>query len=282
MNYYVNPKIPEGLTDAEEGHGRSFLAALLKYLAILAIFLIVVDVAARLLAPLVPFSWEKHLVPDYFLRPTTEASAGQVEKDLNALGQKVARGMDLPDDVTLTFHYSDRAVVNALATFGGHIVVFKGLLETMDSEDALAAVLAHEIGHIKNRDMLKGLVRVVSLSILLGALDFSSPASALGQTTGNLGILSYSRAQEVKADREATLTLGRLYGHIKGLELCFTALQKAAGSEPPEIISSHPDTVKRIRAAKELAAVLGFPADGLITPLSGALSLKEGRGTASP
>ena len=276
MNYYVNPKIPDGLTDSEENHGRSFLGYLLKYLACIAVFLILVDVAARLLAPMMPFSWERHLVPETLLRPSFEARAMTVERELNILGQKVAQTMDLPEDMTLTFHYSDVEMVNAFATFGGHIIVFKGLLESMESEDALAAVLAHEIGHIKNRDMVKGLVRVIGFSVMTTAIDVSSTeAATMGQAAGGMGLMSYSRSQETRADQEATLALGRLYGHTKGLEQCFTALKNAAGAEPPEIISSHPDTIKRIESAKALAAKRNLPTEGQTTPLPDALKLKK-------
>ena len=188
--------------------------------------------------------------------------------------------MGLPPDMAITVHYVSDPTVNALATFGGHVIVFRGLLERLESEDALAAVLAHEIGHIKNRDMLKGLIRAASLSLLAGAVGSAGPSTGLENAVGQIGLMSYSRGQEAKADRLATLALGRIYGHTKGFEECFKILMAAPGVElsqlTPEFISTHPDILKRIKHSQELAAELGLPSEGSLTPLTGGLRLKDG------
>lgn len=280
MEYFTNPEIPENLDGAQDGHGRSFVIIMLKALGFMAAFIIIVDILSRLLAPLVPFSWEKALVPDSLLRPAVEAEARQIETELNALAAKVAAAMDLPPELSIRVHYSNDPTVNALATFGGQVIVFRGLLEHLDSEDALAAVLAHEIGHVKNRDVIKGLMRAVSLAILAGAVGSSSnnASGGLESAAGQIGLLSYSRGQEAAADREAILALGRVYGHTQGFEDCFKALLAAElgfARFTPEIFSSHPDTVKRINKSKELAAELGLPNQGPKLPLGGALRVEK-------
>lgn len=279
MEYFSNPEIPDNLDGVRDGHGRSFLVVLLKALGFLIAFLVIVDILARLLAPFVPFGWEKALVPESILGPTQVEQGALIEKDLNDLAGRLAAVMNLPPDMTLTVHYVSDPTVNALATFGGHIVVFKGLLERLESEDALAAVLAHEIGHIKNRDMLKGLIRAVSLSLMAGAVGSAGPSTGLENAVGQIGLMSYSRSQEAGADRLATLALGRLYGHTKGFEECFQVLMTAPGAElahlTPEFLSTHPDILKRIKRSKELSAELGLPSEGVPAPLAGALKLKD-------
>ncbi len=270
MEYFTNPPIPDNLDGSREGHGRTFLATVLKALVFVAAFLVVLDLGARFLAPFVPFSWETKLAPDSALTtPPATARGRALEDALNALGRRVASAMDLPPGMTVTIHYQEGELVNALATFGGHIIVFEGLLKEMDSEDALAAVLAHEIGHVKHRDMIKGLVRVVGLSLLLAGMEASPGASSLGEAVGGVGLTSYSRGQESEADAAAALALGRLYGHIQGVESCFLTLRRAAEGqmEAPEIVSSHPDTLKRIQRARELAVEQGIPTAGPLTPL---------------
>lgn len=266
MSYYVNPRIPEDMNDSQEGHLRSFVLTFLKALAFLAVFVAVMDIAARLAAPFVPFKWEKALTPDAFL-PGAGSPPSEIDARLNELGRRLAAGMDLPPDMTITIHYDQSNMVNAMATFGGHIVVFKGLLDIMESEEALAAVLAHEIAHVKHRDVIKGLWRAVSLSILLAAVD-SPSLGGVGDAAGGAALMSYSRRQERLADEAATEALGRLYGHTQGFERAFTALMASAkGLKVPEVLSSHPDSQKRIDSSKALAARSGYPTEGVATPL---------------
>lgn len=285
MEYFTNPEIPENLDGVRDGHGRSFLLVLLKALGFLVAFLAIIDILTRLLAPFVPFNWEKALIPDSLLRPASAGSAVVIEKELNLLAGRLSSVMNLPTDMGITVHYVDDPTVNAMATFGGQVIIFRGLLERLESEDALAAVLAHEIGHVKNRDMIKGLIKAVSLTLLSGAVGSSGHSTGLEQTVGQIGLMSYSRGQEAKADREATLALGRLYGHAKGFDECFQVFLSVPEAElsrlTPEILSSHPDTLKRIKRSQELAAELGLPAEGRLAPLPGALRLKKNT-AASP
>ncbi len=274
MTYYANPKIPENLSGSNESHGRDFLMTGLKVLGIIAALLLALDIAIRLLVPFVPFAWEKKLAPDSLLRllASTDKDEAAVELELNRLGQKLAAVMDLPPDMTITIHYSSGDTVNAVATLGGNIIVFKGLLEIMESEDALAAVLAHEIAHVKHRDMLKGLGRAFGLMLVSAALGSADTSTGISQGAMELGLLSYSRGQEVQADRAATLALGRLYGHSQGFEDSFQALIKAVdGPARPEMLSSHPDGLKRIERSRKVAAGHSFPAVGPTRPLPPAL-----------
>ncbi|MDR1044505.1 MAG: M48 family metallopeptidase [Candidatus Adiutrix sp.] len=275
MSYYANPQIPESLSSANEKQLRSFGLTVLQTLAALAAVLIVLELAARFLAPLTPFSWERRLAPDYFTRPAPAGSReAAIEAGLKTLSERLAAALEMPPDYELTIHYRDDPLVNALAGFGGHIIIFRGLLEKMESEDALAAVLAHEMAHVRHRDPVKGLVRLVGLTLTL-ALAGSGAASDLGQALAGVSLLSYSRRQETAADAAATLALGRLYGHSQGFEDCFRILSRAAEGLPqaPEILSSHPDTLKRLRASRDLAAGSGFPSRGRVTGLPAPLSL---------
>jgi len=283
MSYYANPRIPEDLSSSNEKHLRSFLKTGLKILGVIAAFLLILDIGTRVLAPLLPFSWERKLTPESLVRTLAEAEGGPpaLELELNKLGQRLAANMDLPPDMELTFHYSPGSTVNAFATLGGNIIVFQGLIDQMESEDALAAVLAHEIAHIKHRDMIKGLMRAAGLIVVSTALGSADSSSGLSQGAMQLGVLSYSRGQESSADVAATVALGRVYGHSQGFEDCFTALIKAAGGRDlPEILSSHPDSRKRIEKSQKTAAKYGFPATGPTRPLAPAFLAAKSKAKA--
>jgi Zn-dependent protease with chaperone function len=63
----------------------------------------------------------------------------------------------------ITVHVQPSTAVNAAALPGGHMLVFSGLLTEMRSENELAFVLAHELGHYAHRDHLRGLGRALVL-----------------------------------------------------------------------------------------------------------------------
>ncbi len=96
------------------------------------------------------------------------------------------------------FHYvPDRNMVNAFALPGGHVFIGQGLLDLMDSEDELAAVLGHEVEHIDRRHAVERLqiearLRHLGLASLLVAIPLE------------LFQAGYSKEQELEADREGT------------------------------------------------------------------------------
>ncbi|CAK8720103.1 hypothetical protein GMJAKD_09395 [Candidatus Electrothrix aarhusensis] len=99
-------------------------------------------------------------------------------------------------------------IANAFAFPGGRIVILEGLLETIDSENGLAFVLAHEMAHFKHRDHLRGmgrgLVFTAFSALLTGAgsdiTQLIAPALGIGQAR-------YSQDREALADKLALETL---------------------------------------------------------------------------
>lgn len=164
----------------------------------------------------------------------------------------------------------DDEMINAAALPGGTILVFTGLLDSMNSENELAFVLAHELGHFKNRDHLKGmgrlLVLVVGSVFLLGP---NNPVAELALSSINLAESSFSRGQESEADEFALKTLQCGYGHVGGATDFFsTMIEKESGSKLfGHYLSSHPDSHKRIDDINNQANQAGYPQKATI-PLS--------------
>ena len=70
---------------------------------------------------------------------------------------------------------------------------------------------------------------------------------------------AYSRDQEEDADRLAVRALNERYGHVGGATDLFEILNESyGGEEPPEILSSHPDTDDRIEMIREMAKERGW------------------------
>jgi predicted Zn-dependent protease len=121
--------------------------------------------------------------------------AATVERYLTRVGSEVARGAHrrLP----YSFHYIPGAYfINAFALPGGHVYVGGGLMELMDSEDELAAVIGHEIEHIDHYHCADRVQRQQALhKIPLGGLvDLPIEVFEAG----------YGKNQELEADREGT------------------------------------------------------------------------------
>jgi len=152
------------------------------------------------LAPLVPASLEKRygdlLVGDFggaFC--TTASGAAAIESLAHRLS---AEGNGQPFDIRVV----DMPMVNAAALPGGHIVLFRGLLDKTDSADEVAGVLAHEIAHIRNRHVTEALLRQFGFSMIIAGLGGSA-----GGNIDTMLSLSYSRDAEREADLDAVATL---------------------------------------------------------------------------
>lgn len=166
---------------------------------------------------------------------------------------------EAPYDVTA--HIIEYEKANAFAMPGGNILVSAGLIEKMESENELAYVLLHELGHFANRDHLKGLGRaIVFVAISTALLGPDNAISQLLASTIGVSELSSSRGQETAADEFALIKLQQVYGHVNGATDFF---EKISASKDPGIFghyfSTHPETIKRIEHIKAYAQGKDFP-----------------------
>ena len=207
------------------------------------------------LAEYVPYEYEKSIAKSF---KSNEAERNLVDDYLQSLSDEVARQMDLPEGMDITAHYVDQDIVNAMATLGGHIFIYRGLLEKLPHENALVMLLGHEIGHIKLRHPIRGLGKGVVISLALAALlgQSSDAATGLLVDTSTLTLLSFSREQEELADIEGLQASNNYYQHVEGVDDLFMVLideQDEQGVHVPQIMSSHPDTKRRISLINQVA-----------------------------
>jgi len=142
---------------------------------------------------------------------------------------------------------------NAVALPGGTIVVFSGLFDMLRSQNGLAFVMAHELGHYKQRDHLRGMGRGIVLTALSALLTGSgSNITQLAAPGVHLTQARYSRQREAMADDQALETLVCHYGHAGGA----TEFFKAMGAEHDSgrlnaYFASHPEGEARIAALEK-------------------------------
>lgn len=231
--------------------GTSAVGEFIKLAIALVVFCVILVVAItfgmRFLAPHIPFRYEVSLVEGLAKKFDADAPS-PTRQYLQELTDSLAAHMSVPEDMPLTVHVDSSNTPNAFATLGGHLIVTQGLLDLVDSENALAMVVAHEIAHIKHRDVITTLGSGVVISIVMGILFGNSNLTAISNTSGLLTHLTFSRAQENTADQAALDALTQYYGHTNGAETFFKKILETSwgNSAPPEILSTHPDTPKRI------------------------------------
>jgi predicted Zn-dependent protease len=193
---------------------------------------------------------------------------------VNAVGQRLARASHRPH---LEYHFLvvDSPEVNAFALPGGYIYVTRGLLAYIGSEAELAAVIAHELGHVTARHAVQRLTAGVAASVGAAILQIFVPETrgALGENLLNvLGgalLAGYGREQELEADRLGAEYLARtgydpqamvrVVGVLKNQELFDAEVAKAEGREPRRyhgLFATHPDNDTRLQQVIAEAARL--------------------------
>lgn len=252
MARYENPRIPEGINVSEENPLKEFALLVTGISVAIVVVVTVLSLLAGQLARYVPFAQERALLSRIdvgWLKQKPDGMPRQKEQYLRDLADRLAKAMDLPPDIQVTVHYDDARTVNAMATLGGHIVVYQGLIDTLPNENALAMVVAHEMAHIRHRHpivaMGRGFAVMLALTTLAGMGD-----GMMQEWVGNMGMLSvltFSRAQEEEADADAIAAVQRSYGHVGGAAAFFENIAaRPATLKVPQILSTHPDHAERI------------------------------------
>ncbi|HEX7125972.1 MAG TPA: M48 family metallopeptidase [Thermodesulfobacteriota bacterium] len=193
---------------------------------------------------------------------------------IRQVGERLVRANDLTQ-FDYTFDVVETPQVNAFAIPGGHLYVNTGLICLAESEDELAGVMGHEIGHAARRHAITQMTAqqqtqavalggAALLSILLGQDPGTvSPAAAVPAQLAAQGyLLKYSRDHEREADDLAVQYLHRAGYDPQAVASFFEKLQAEEPERPgvlAALLSSHPVTADRIEATREAAAGLGPP-----------------------
>src|SRR5438128_2086651 len=152
------------------------------------------------------------------------------------------------------FKIVNDTAINAFALPGGFIYVNRGAIDAADSENQIAGVIAHEIGHVVLRhgtnQVSKAYLAQAPLAILGGVLGSNSIGSVLGQLGVGFGLnslfLKYSRDAESQADLMGTQILHDSGYDPKGMVEFFEKIQAESKGRAVEFFSDHPNPENRI------------------------------------
>lgn len=269
---YSNPEIKDGVNVSKGSPLGEFLRLLVAVALLLLVIGVLLAVFVGWAVKFVPMSFENELAGRF--SQSTPVPSPQRDA-LQDLADRLAANMDLPEGTRITAHYVDGDTVNAFATVGGHVVFFKGLIESMQDENSLAMVMAHEIAHIEHRHPITSLGRGIAVMLTVMAVTGSSGSQVPDAFVNQLGLfstMSFSRSQEREADTTGLAALQQLYGHVGGSIVFFRKAATMSDQRPPEILSTHPDPGNRVRKIRDAATAAGWPLDGDRTPLPEALT----------
>lgn len=185
---------------------------------------------------------------------------------LERIGRRVAEASGQSDYDWKFYMIEDESTPNAFVLPGGKVFVYTGILQYMSSDDELAAVVAHEVGHALARHgaerMSSGQLanaggQLLQLGLGIGGVNAANTGLALQAygAASQLGvILPYSRVQEYEADQIGLVLAARAgYNPAAALTFWQKFVQADKGSKrQPEYFSTHPDPEKRMAKIKEL------------------------------
>ena len=210
-------------------------------------------VAARLLATYRPYD-----------HPVLNAYVNQV-------GQALALASDRPETYGgYRFLVLDSDEINAFAAPGGLILVTRGMLALCRTEDQLAAVLAHEIGHVQHRHGLQAIRKSrLTTALTTAAVEagrtwgkaelaeaLSAFEGAIDDITQTLVVNGYSRAAEREADAAAVTILARVGYDPSALVEMLKEMERRLKPGGLDFAKTHPppnDRIRHIRPAVEKA-----------------------------
>lgn len=187
-----------------------------------------------------------------------------LNKYVSQIGMKLAQQSARPS-LQYQFFIIEDQTVNAFATMGGYVYVNSGLLLQLTNEAQLAAVLAHEIGHIAARHgprKMKPKWGPILLATLGGAAPFSNQiVAALSRTAAQMAakgvVMKYSRDNENEADYLGLVSLRNAGYTTRGMVEMLQTLQEMSANRPSllkAIMASHPPAKDRVEnTQKEIA-----------------------------
>jgi predicted Zn-dependent protease len=189
---------------------------------------------------------------------------------INDLGYRLVAGSDKPKEHFAFFIVKDPEI-NAFAAPGGYIAVNSGLIDITNNESELAGVIAHEIGHITQNQLLRAfedskkdapLMALILLGAIAASAGSHSGDAPMAVIAGGQGLLAqksinFTRKDEIEADRVGIQTLANAGFDPNAMANFFQRMEDvmsagAGGDNVPALLQTHPVTTMRISDASVL------------------------------
>lgn len=221
------------------------------------------DAAHEVLPPQLQRKLGAEFYNEIRLREPSYIDDPEIAGYVNRVGRRLVSASADPNGRFTFFVLRDRQI-NAFATFGGYVGINTGLLLAARTESEFAGVLAHEISHVTQQHLARGIMAAQNQSMSsLASLALLILAARAGGNTGQMAQgagqaiqaaniqtqLGYSRDFEREADRVGYTTLTKAGYDPKGMADFFERLQKSTAiyeNNAPVYLRTHPLTTDRI------------------------------------
>ncbi len=236
--------------DSKKSFFQSVFGMMMLVLGIIVLlYFLVAPLVAEYIATKIPQEWEEDMGEQIYENTIAEYAIDTAKT--KAMHDFVSH-LDLNTNYNIQVTVVKNKEINAFALPGGRIIVFDEILKNMHDYDELAALLSHEVSHVKSRHSTKTFFRSISRYLLLYLLiqDNGGIASALAGQAHELLALSFSRELEEQADEEGLRILQANKIDPQGMIDLFHALQQGEKVQIPAFLSTHPVTENRIAHVK--------------------------------
>ncbi len=144
--------------------------------------------------------------------------------------------------------------INAISLPGGYMIIYSGLIDFCETPEELAGVIAHEMGHNENHDVLTRLAKNISITITLNSI-FGGDNSKLGSILQQVVSTKFDREQEERADAFAVDLMLQCGINPEHLAYFFERLleQKPEILNQLDFLMTHPADDKRVEAIRTRA-----------------------------
>ncbi len=234
------------------------------FIAIVLLLVFLVEVALYF----VPARTEAELFADWLPEDlvTISPSDDRLYETQMLLNRLSAHWADAP--YTFRVEVDDSDTANAMALPGGLIVVTRGLLDEVESENELAFVLGHELGHFRNRDHLRALGRGALVSLFFVVVT-GNDVAGIGINVADVTLRGFGRDQESDADEFGLAVVYAEYGHVNEAWRLFERWDEQRGSVPAIVnyLATHPDAGDRVERLEQIARDQQWPVDGAVRAL---------------
>src|SRR5665213_4634818 len=194
----------------------------------------------------------------------------KVEQMLVPVVSRIVAASDRPD-IAYRITILNSPAINAFALPGGYLYVTRGLLALANDSSEVAAVLAHEMGHVSaNHAAARQQKEREVMSVSSAAPDANDPGGQLAVAAGQRTLASFSRQQELEADAIGIRTIGKA-GYDPYAAARFLAAMahysdfrssNVMRDKQPDFLATHPSTPERVAFARQAAAQFGAPGVG--------------------
>lgn len=181
----------------------------------------------------------------------------EVQQYIDLLGRRIVESSDASKTpYQYEFHVlADANQVNAFAMPGGQIFITAGLLKRLETEDQVAGVLGHEIGHVVARHSAQQMAKqdlTQGLAGAAGVVGGDMNSAQYAQMIGNMVNMKYGREDELESDELGVRFMVQSGYDPHALIRVMEILDEASGGQaPPEFQSTHPSPKNRVQRIKE-------------------------------